>query len=138
VELATSELAHSNNDERLHDSGCRARFSIPGNERLTRELACGTDSRVRECREIGKRLLEVCPAGEVPPRNAHHLTAAPPAKVLEELGLPLGAGRPSGEVCRGQLALQFVTGNQLGQQPGVTRTRLRNEIARRKNKRERI
>jgi len=94
----------------LYDATFRAGLSVAYDERPTREIASHIDYRVREGCQIRKRFLEVSPSRKIPPRNAHHFSTAPFAKVHEEQRFRNGriSSRPwsaGGEIRRRQFAL---------------------------------
>ncbi len=70
----------------------RARLAVARNERAARVLMRGLDRGVGKRRKLGERFFEAGQAGEVAPRDAHHLALAPGTKRSDELRVGDGRG----------------------------------------------
>jgi hypothetical protein len=134
VELAAAELAHRHHHERhrlavrehrLAVACAGERRGLPQRER---------DGIVREGREVLERLLQRGEAGQVAPRDAHHLAAAP----APQPRLPLGLGRrgvgrtplrPAGLTAGRTQVRQGVAAREVRPQQRIPREGLGDEVA---------
>src|SRR2546430_14859309 len=96
VELAASEFAHCNHDERLRRAVSGTGLPIAGDEGATRDAYSSIDRRVRKRAQLGERLLEIGPTRKITPRDAHHLVTPPVPQLQQHLrvrGGRAGGGR---------------------------------------------
>src|SRR5690606_10560944 len=85
VQLAAAELAHADHDDRLRNALFAARRAEACRKRACRKAARRADGGIGEGRQRRERLVEIRPAGEITPRDAYHLAAAPVADPRLEL-----------------------------------------------------
>ena len=85
VELAASEFAHCNHDERLRRAVSGTGLPIAGDEGATRDAYSSIDRRVRKRAQLGERLLEIGPTRKITPRYAHHLVTPPVPQLQQHL-----------------------------------------------------
>ena len=132
IQLAAAELPHADDDEGLNLAGRRARFAVAGHECAAGVSQRRGDRRIGKSREIGERLGELRPAGEIPPGDAGELAPPPAAQLGLEKRLGCrrvrrrrGARR---KVRRSEAPLQ-VAADEAGEALGIAHAGLRHEVA---------
>ena len=73
----------------------RARLAVALDQQRTREVVGRADGGIRERGQVRERFLQIRPAGEIAPGDAHHLALAPLAQCRHGLGLSALTARES-------------------------------------------
>jgi hypothetical protein len=77
IQLAAAELAHAEDHQLLRLPAVRpARDAVAGDEGLIHICAGEPDAGICQRRKIAQRLVEIGPAGDIAPRDTHHVSLA--------------------------------------------------------------
>ena len=142
IQLAAAELAHRQDHQLLRLPAVHtARHAVAGDQRLIHICAGELDARIGERRKIAQRFVEVGPAGDIAPRDAHHVSLAKAAQRLHRFGFARAA-HPLANVAREPVLCcsleQLAASNQLAQQLRCAQTCSRDELAASPHARQRL
>ena len=133
IQLAAAELAHPQDHQLLRLPAVDpTRDAVTGDQRLIHICAGEPDAGVGQRRKIAQRFVEIGPAGDIAPRDAHHVSPAEATQCLHHFRFARAAHAlanvASKPIFCGPLE-QRTASNQLAQQLRGTQTCRRNEIA---------